>query len=1373
MTSSLALRTRWVLLTLMLIGGLISASVSAQNDPLTLPDTPESSDEIQPTPGTLPEGEEWRGFESPSDSLELPTDQTGETREWRGARAPYAPDVAASSAPRNPSGNEESEAFDFVGAYPWHQAGYMGGGTPVIKVALIDFGFGTSANIPAGRKPDLTCLSSYPTVEMAASFGAPSAGDTGRGLDMAEVICDIAPESKITLYEVKTSAKLFDAIAAADNTHDVIVIGADFGASFGPGDGTFGRADAKNVYTALQEAKTAGAVVIVASGNANTSYKSFTYTGNTSALSITAKPGDTVDISWSDWDTVQAAGAARENITASLTGAGFSALPKPARNGLPAYQWTVPDTCTTDGGGNCSLTLTLTTIEGDATSLVVQVSVSGIGRTIGNPSNSTVLSFSGTLSRPADSPDVITVGAVCPDRINNFPTLAYSGRGPVFAAGGLATSLPGGPYITANIVKPDVASPAQVSVFTAGVSDRTACSEGFGGTQAAAAHLAGMVALLKQNPFNSAFRGEVPQPNILSYLRTHAIDLPMDDPDGYDYDTGAGLSVLGRPTYDNDAQFTAIPLFGAPDKLPAGACTGGDVTIDLGDILYVGPYNVGAAGMNGTLSAPLTSLAQAAKIQAQDASDNKCVIVLPGETVSPFLFRYANGVKIFGYNSIATGDFEPSQIFVNNVAQGRTDVLFRIRRAALVVEDMPGWSLSGFTFRGAEAYNSSIQALPQVFALDNADGATFSDNVVTNFPTLQSVTLAEVFNGSTDVSIDGNSFIDLNGSNLAGIIGVQDSGTNADRVVISNNLFDGIDNASGSWSFVKNPAANEGSVLVFFTPVLHTLDSYTNIQSNTFVNNTSETLIQFMTRAKDAPFETAIVGNVILNNTIRTFDQLDNAGPLINGFHGKRIYIVNNTIANNTLMTSGEYFRLLARGDADPDDAINGFEWNGSLDSTLARWEIHGNFIYDNGSAAMVGDTDETFNVAGCTNLAGTTNAGATHNWLYNLNSALNAGQCSASVSNVALLNIAKNPYVSGDPTQTFIFGGDDPTDPLYYALTGNVSTPAEDGIDEGDDSLVVSLFSAFAAGKDARNSARRTDGDANTSVLIDIGAFELSGQGLGFLLVTPTKGAVLSNLDAGFTWTTADNALSYIFEMKRIEGNSPITLLTLAGLTPAADADGLTCTVGCLFNLTAPQKALLSAGGEFRWSVKADDGSTSVFAANSPFTFNLPTGTLLPLLNPGFETQGANANLAQNWSTGNKQTDDLRKCGAGFGANGSNCSFQLKTTNSSKISIVKQPLINMFLGNAGDTLTLSVYVRQTLVVATKGIIKIKITYPGDVNVPLKITLPAGGTDTWSATPLTVSTVLTGTPVKYTVSAAVKKAAKGTIWVDDIQVTLD
>jgi len=55
----------------------------------------------------------------------------------------------------------------------------------------------------------------------------------------------------------------------------------------------------------------------------------------------------------------------------------------------------------------------------------------------------------------------------------------------------------------------------------------------------------------------------------------------------------------------------------------------------------------------------------------------------------------------------------------------------------------------------------------------------------------------------------------------------------------------------------------------------------------------------------------------------------------------------------------------------------------------------------------------------------------------------------------------------------------------------------------------------------------------------------------------------------------------------------------------------------------------------------------------------------------------------------------------------------------------------------------------------------------------LKITLPAGGTDTWSATPLTVSTVLTGTPVKYTVSAAVKKAAKGTIWVDDIQVTLD
>lgn len=1356
-------RTRWLLFTLLILGGLLS--VSAQETPLTLPDVPT----VEPTPGVLPTTE-WRGFDDPSsDSLGLPSEQTGgEVRKWRGSRAPAAADEIAAVI-RDPAGNDVSEAFDFVGAYPWHQAGYTGGGSPAIKIALIDFGFGTNDTIPNARKPELICLSSYPNVSMAAGFGSPSSGDTGRGLDMAEVICDIAPDAKITLYEIKTSARLYDAISEADSTHDIIVIGADFGASFSPGDGTFGRSESKNVYTALQTAQNEGAIIIVAAGNANQSYKSFSYTNTASSLNISAKAGDTVDISWSDWDSTPAGGAPREDISAALSGAGFSTQTKPARgSGNPAYQWTVPD-CSADGNGFCALTLTLNSLTGDVGSVVVQVSVSGIGRSIGNPTAGTVLPFSGTLSRPADSPHVISVGAVCADRLNAFPPLGYSGQGPVFAAGGNAPTIPSVSYMTANLVKPDVSSFAQVSITNNSVSDLTLCTQGFSGTQAAAAHLAGMAALMRQNPVNAAFLWILPQPDVLSYLRTHSIDLPLTNPDGFDYETGAGISVLGSPTYDNDAQFGTTPLFAVPDNLPSGACTGGDSLIDAGDILYVGPYNTGSPGMNGTVGAPLNSLGQAIGVQAQDPSGNKCVIVLPGETVTPLVFQHANGVKVFGYNSITSGNYGSSQIYVNNVADGRVDANFRIRRAALVVEDMPNWYWSGFTFHGSQAFSSSLQPYPQAVALDNADGATFANNVLNDFPILSATTLVEIFNGSAPVSVRENSFLGIRGTNLPGVVIIQDSGTSADRVMITNNLFDGISNASGSWSFVKNPNALTESVTAFFTPILHTLDSYTTIQSNTFTNNESETLINFLTRTIDSPYETAIIGNLILNNTIRTYDTLDNAGPLISGFFARRIYILNNSIVNNTLTTTGDYALLFGRGDADPDDAVNGIEWNGSLTSVEAAWEIHGNFIYDNGGVPMVGDTDPNYSSAGCKNLAGATDGGATRNWLYNLTTGLNVGQCAPSLI-PANGNITINPYNVG--VATYIMGGDDPTDPLYYALTGNPSNPTADGVDEGYDSLITSLFPSFANGRDARNAPRRIDGDVNSSVLIDIGAFEFTGASFAFSLTTPANNAILANISAGFTWTPAPSATVYTFELKKIENNSPINLLTIQNLTPAADGDGLTCTVGCLLNLTPDQQNLLSDGGLFRWVVYASDGVASIQAGNAPYVFSLPTGVALPLLNSGFETQGATPKTALSWKTTKKQGDDIRKCGVGFGANGSNCSFQLKANSTAIANAVKQKLLAPNIGETGDTVILSFYARRKGLVANTATVKIKINYAPKRFSNLKVVLPAGGTNTWEAIPYTNSVILTGIPTSMQFSAAIK-GKKGTYWIDDIQILLE
>ncbi|MCU0466888.1 MAG: S8 family serine peptidase, partial [Anaerolineae bacterium] len=615
MSSSLMARPRWALMVLLLVAvfSVTSAQEGGQPDPLTLPPVPETTAEPsvpvepEPTQELLPTAEPVTPTALPPDIIPLPdvTAPTVETGgEWSRSLVPSTSQTESGNAPRDPAGSLDSttQGFDIVGAYPWHLAGYRGAG---IKIALLDFGFGVSTTINPNRQPEYVCLASFPNVSMVAGFGAPVAGDTGRGLTTAEILCDLAPESDVSLYKITSAGRLYDAIVNASTTgHQVILINVDYGASFSPGDGTFGRGSTKDVYAALAAAKAAGSTIIVAAGNTGTSYKTFTYSGGASNIAITAQPGDTVDISWNDWDTQPNSGGAREDLTVSLVGDGFTALAKPARGGgLPAYQWTIPN-CTQSGNNCQNLRLEFSSsIVGNAANLVVQVSVGGIGRFVGDPSGGGISDIAGSLTRPADSPDVITVGAVCSNRAGGFQRLTYSATGPVFGAGGNIPGLPLDPF-PANAVKPEVVGPSQVNTFTNRINDIAACTEGFGGTQPAAAHVAGMAALLRQNDTNANITlVEVPQPNLLTYLRTHSIDLPLDFGNGYDFEHGAGLAVLGRSSYDNDPQLETLPAFPAPDRIPAGLCTGSDVNIDAGDILYVGPDTSGEA-KNGTLTAP-------------------------------------------------------------------------------------------------------------------------------------------------------------------------------------------------------------------------------------------------------------------------------------------------------------------------------------------------------------------------------------------------------------------------------------------------------------------------------------------------------------------------------------------------------------------------------------------------------------------------------------------------------------------------------------------------------------------------------------------------------------------------------------------------
>jgi hypothetical protein len=138
-----------------------------------------------------------------------------------------------------------------------------------------------------------------------------------------------------------------------------------------------------------------------------------------------------------------------------------------------------------------------------------------------------------TIPSPASYPSTIAVAAVDETRT----VAAFSGRGPVLWTNAGGT----GPAAGTLLAKPDLAAP--------GVHVLSASGQGYGlqsGTSPAAAHVAGVVALVRQaNP------GLRPQ-QIAQLLRDTAIDL---GPPGPDADSGAGLvdalaavaRALGRP----------------------------------------------------------------------------------------------------------------------------------------------------------------------------------------------------------------------------------------------------------------------------------------------------------------------------------------------------------------------------------------------------------------------------------------------------------------------------------------------------------------------------------------------------------------------------------------------------------------------------------------------------------------------------------------------------------------------------------------------------------------------------------------------------------------------------------------------------------
>lgn len=1025
-----------------------------------------------------------------------------------------------------PIGREGTEGFNVIGAESWHFAGLTGQiGGERIPVAIIDIGFGGGGN----ATNDLTCLDTYPQVGLA--FGTIQAGDTRRGLDMAEILCDIAPNARVRLYKATNTPSLANAINQAALTSRVILMGVDLGVNAAPGDGTLGYFSSLDPYFAITRARQDGVIVIASAGNNGQSHRAFRYNGGTVTLTVRAGRGDFVNLGWNDWDDVPNGGAPREDISATLSGAGISTLTKPARGSSnPGHQFTVPTNCPVDGQGLCTLTLTLNGLTGSQS--LVQVQATGLRSTVGAPSGGTPLPDAGSIARPGDSPDVITVGAVCADYNSNFPTLPYTSRGPVYTPGGNFTALPATPF-KGNEVKPDVVGPSQVSVRTAVAGVLSDCDQGFGGSEAAAAHVAGMATLLINNQNVASFRGSGAQEAIRRYLRTHSIDLHTGPTaDGYDMTFGAGLTTLGSPTFNPDT-LPAPQTFITPNRLPDSE------TCNPATAIYVGPYEVGSSAMNGSLAAPFTHPAQAIAV-ATAGIDRRCVILLPGEYVSPLLINVpGKSVGIYGYSSVVRVAAPPTRMHVTNgyvVSQGNF-----LKQAGIYVQDMSNVAVGGITFTvGQIAADINIRTpFPRasVYVADTAPGAIFTNNRINNAVDA-SATLVQVVRGSAGAAISNNIFRNnrFTGNLLgASLIAVDDAGTAGAPVqVIANTMRDNL-SVRGLWTLNGLPTGQTNFPIINWVPLVRSVDSFTDITNNTIRENQSETLIQIVTRGKgqnfieggpdNAPQVARIMGNAIVGNVMRTEDfvlvdgqQIGlNSGPVIHLWHAQKTYIVNNTIAANRFTQTSVRRLIILRGN-DSTDNPNEVANDGSLGSRFARWEIVNNFVYANGTyegTALVNGTqglvdDVKLTGVGCTALLGTLpaneNRGARHNWVYNgriggTGESLPGGVCSTSILTGANNNIfALDPWARDEEGATlpgnaqFIVGGEDIFAPGFYALQGVPSQATQDGVDEGDNAYVLTNMPTFYNGLDVRGVQRvQYGGQTSGPAIIDIGAYERS----------------------------------------------------------------------------------------------------------------------------------------------------------------------------------------------------------------------------------------------------------------------------------------
>ena len=375
------------------------------------------------------------------------------------------------------------ESMTLINATAWNSAGYNGSG---VKIGILDVGF-----------YNYSALLGTAVANFSWSYGIGGSGTDPHGTACAEVIHDIAPNASLYLATCDTDINASYAVNWLISQNVSIISCSLSWLIDGPGDGT------GTIDSVVNNASAAGILWVTSAGNyawghwmgtcndttpsnptsnfSALSWLNFSSGSQTDGFTTTAGANISIGLRWNDsW------GNSSNNYDLYLLNSSFQLV-----------AWS--NTSQTGKQGDDPVEV-INIYNANDTQYYIKIAkynatgTSQLDLFINFPNSLSSKNLAYSLLPPADSPNAMTVGAVD----WNYPTEIeyFSSRGPT----------------TDSRTKPEIVAPDRVSTVSLGDGN-------FTGTSAAAPHVAGAAALVKQR-YPAYNRSQ-----IQSYLENNAVPL--------------------------------------------------------------------------------------------------------------------------------------------------------------------------------------------------------------------------------------------------------------------------------------------------------------------------------------------------------------------------------------------------------------------------------------------------------------------------------------------------------------------------------------------------------------------------------------------------------------------------------------------------------------------------------------------------------------------------------------------------------------------------------------------------------------------------------------------------------------------------------